>query len=145
MERIVSFEPAFDKRSADPSKNYGIHGVSMKMVLKGPLGAIQFVVFTNWQLPHVQEEMDAKPLGDMPYLFHKPMAADVGYHSPVPQYDGQDLIRESCEYLDGKPCYYDGSGLMAEEVFKILLEKGSDGVWEDLERRYRETFEAVPA
>lgn len=28
---------------------------------------------------------------------------------------------ENCPYLDGKPCYYDGSGLNAEPVFDILV------------------------
>lgn len=38
-ERIVEFTPAFDKRSSDPSKDYGIHGVDMRMVLKGVTAA----------------------------------------------------------------------------------------------------------
>lgn len=42
-ERIVEFTPAFDKRSSDPSKDYGIHGVDMRMVLKGENAATQFV------------------------------------------------------------------------------------------------------
>ncbi len=140
MKRIVTFDPAYDKRSKDPSKNYGIHGVNMRMVLKGNKGAVQFIVFTNWELPHVQREMDSKPLNNFPYMFHKPMPADVGYHSPVPMYKGQGPSSKSCEYLDGKPCYYDGSGLHAEKVFDILLKGGSDAVWQYLEKYYNEQF-----
>jgi hypothetical protein len=33
FERIVTMNPAYDKRNADPSKNYGIHGVDLRMVL----------------------------------------------------------------------------------------------------------------
>jgi hypothetical protein len=136
FERIVTLSPAFDKRSPDPSKNYGIHGVDLRMILKGPLGATQFVLYTGWQLPHVQAELDCKPLGQFPYLHHKPLPADVGYHWHKPQYDGQDSRK--CEYTPTGRCYYDGSGLQAEEVFEILLREGSEGVWRELERRYHE-------
>lgn len=45
-----------------------------------------------------------------------------------------------CKWLDGAPCYYDGSGLNAEPVFELLIEKGSDAVWEYLENYYEEVF-----
>ena len=47
-----------------------------------------------------------------------------------------------CPYLDGKPCYYDGSTLAADKVFRILLRYGSKGVWRYLRRYYRSVFEA---
>jgi len=147
FERIVEMSAAYDKRNEDPSKNYGIHGVDFRMVLKGPKGAVQFVIYTNWHLPHVQEEMDHKVLLDPSTvdISHHPMPADVGYHSPKPMWESEDWphkpATESCPYLDGKPCYYDGSTLYAEDVYKILLKKGSKGVWEELENCYREQFE----
>ena len=69
-----------------------------------------------------------------------PLPADVGYHSPTPLYEGQTVCSDHCEYLDGKPCYYDGSGLFAEEVYQKLVEGGSDEVWKILEERYMELF-----
>jgi hypothetical protein len=57
LERITEFAPAFDKRDPDPKKNYGIHGVDLRMVLKGEEGAVQFVLFTGWMLPHVAKEL----------------------------------------------------------------------------------------
>jgi hypothetical protein len=143
MEKIVEFIPAFDKRNSDPSKNYGIHGVDLRMILKGDKGAVQFVVYTNWHLPHVQKEMNRKVLGqDELYVetILNPMPADLGYHSFYPMYEGQGICSESCDYLDGKPCYYDGSGLNAERMYKVLLEKGSDGVWRELEDYYNKLF-----
>lgn len=141
LERIVTFNPAFDKRHANPSKNYGIHGVELRMVLKGDLGAVQFVLYTNWHLKHVQEELDAKPpfSSRYPHISCHPMPSDLGYHSPKPMYDGQNTMGK-CEYLNGKPCYYDGSGLNAEKVYDVLLNEGSDGVWKYLENYYNETF-----
>jgi hypothetical protein len=138
-ERTIIFEPAFDRRDPDPSKNYGIHGVSCRFILKGEEGAVQFLLFTNWQLPHVQEEMNARMSPGRAVLYN-PMPADLGYHSLKPTYEGQELAQESCPYLDGKPCYYDGSGLNAERVYVRLLEEGSDGVWAALEQYYEEVF-----
>lgn len=153
--RIVTFTPAFDKRDPDPKKNFGIHGVELRMVLKGPEGAIQFVVFTGWHwLTNT----------------HGPMAADFGYHARKPQYEGHLPIGGTafnyekmieigttdhplqfpervetgtftpCEYLDGAPCYYDGSGLYAEKVFQRMIREGDDAVWQELEQAYASRF-----
>jgi hypothetical protein len=176
FERIVEFEPAFDKRSSDPKKNYGIHGLQIRMVLKGVKGAVQFLIYTNWQLPHVTEEAMpraayADDLAMELRCFWTPMAADLGYHSKFPMYEGQEpmgsvhvktSVDESkeglerfqvertptgtftaCPYLDGAPCYYDGSGLHAEKVFQILLEKGGDAVWEYMVECYHKQFDQL--
>lgn len=139
MEKIIRFTPAFDKRSADQSKNYGIHGVDMRMVLKGDLGAVQFVLYTNWHLPHVQEGLRVDMQPNKHFLF-EPMPADLGYHSYRPMYEGQEPLQKECEFLNGKPCYYDGSTLNAERIYTTLLEKGSDGVWQELEEYYMRIF-----
>lgn len=133
MERLIEMAPAFDRRDSDPSKNYGIHGVEMRFVLKGPEGAVQFLLYTDWQLPHVARELKGKGHEN------RPMPADIGYHSPTPRYDGQ-TPRENCEYLGGKTCYYDGSGCWAYGFFERLLEGGSDGLWKALECYYKRTF-----
>lgn len=45
-----------------------------------------------------------------------------------------------CEYLNGKPCYYDGSSLNAEKYMDILISQGDEALWEALEKYYCETF-----
>jgi len=150
MERLVTFSPAWDKRNPDPNKNYGIHGVELRMILKGDKGAVQFVLYTNWMLPHVTAELDGKlikegrqgKLNEYSFCIVRPSPADLGYHSPKPIYEGQSACSESCEYLDGRPCYYDGSGLNAERIYDILLKEGSDGVWRELEDYYKMIFES---
>jgi hypothetical protein len=125
--RLVEFHPAWDRRHVNPEKNYGIGGVEIRFVLKGPLGATQFLLCTGWTLPGL-------PDGTV-------LPADLGYHSPQPRYDGQPLITDSCPYLDGKPCYYDGSTLAAERVFERLVREGDVGVWAALEEVYQQVFE----
>jgi hypothetical protein len=146
FERIVYMSPAFDKRHSSPSKNYGVHGVDLRMVLKGPKGATQFELFTNWHLPHVTSAtLDAPPQSriglECAFL---PTPADLGYHWKVARYEGQEPIRQSCEYCDGEPCYYDGSSLNAERIYEVLLREGSDGVWRELEALYREIEGEAP-
>ena len=143
MERKIDISPAWAKRE----KGCGIHGCEMRFVLMGKLGAVQFLVFTNWHLPEVQDELLDRP-SDKSHVEEKfrihalfsPMPADLGYHSPKPKYDGQESTSEKCPYLDGKPCYYDGSGLNAEPVYEILVREGSDGVWKRLEEYYVQVF-----
>jgi len=130
MEKLIEWTPAYDKRHADDKKNYGIGCVTVKFLLKGKLGAVQFYILSGWHLPHVQEEHRNHP------GFANPVGADVGYHSPKPIYEGQTPIDDSCPYLDGKPCYYDGSGLAADTLFDEFVTKGIDAVWNKLEEEY---------
>jgi hypothetical protein len=107
------------------------------MVLVGPLGATQFVLYTNWHLKHVQAELDSKQHERFPHLSCHPTPADRGYHWRTPRYEGQ-TPQDNCEYLGGMPCYYDGSGLNAENTYELLLQGGSDDVWKDLEEFYHD-------
>ncbi len=60
MEGIIEITPGYDKRSDDPNKNYGIHGINLRMVLKGKLGATQFLVYTNRFPKYLIEEQIAR-------------------------------------------------------------------------------------
>lgn len=147
FKRIVEFGPAWDRRDPTPSKNYGIHGVELRMYLKGPKGAIQFVLYTNWHLPEVQEELDRKFLArpdSVGLRVRAPMPADLGYHSPVPLWEGQEPMSRECHVLGpGVTCYYDGSSLNAERIYEVLLREGSEGVWKELEEEYHSRFDEV--
>jgi hypothetical protein len=138
LERRIDFNPAFDKRNADPSKNYGIHGVEMRWYVIGEKGAVQFVVFTNWMLPHIEQEERTR---SWPPSLTRPMPADVGFHSRVPMYEGQAAMEAGCSLLGGGPCYYDGSAMQAQNLFDKLLVEGGEAVWIELEARWRVQFE----
>jgi hypothetical protein len=146
MEKAVYFEPGYDKRSTDPAKNYDIRGMSIRFVLKGERGAVQFLLFTDWYPKEVQEERFFRQRWDKkarPYFFElQPIAVDLGYHAREPQYEGQEMMTESCELLGG-PCYYDGSGLAADPIRDRLLTEGDKAVWEALEQRYIDQFGAL--
>jgi hypothetical protein len=129
LKRSVEVYPAYDKRDSDPKKNYGIGSATLKFLLSGPKGTIQFAILTGWHLPHVEKELKRKG--------HtvEPMGLDLGYHAHTQQYEGQEVMKGDCEYLGG-PCYYDGTSLGAETLFQTLLEKGMEAVWAKMQERY---------
>ena len=140
MEKIIKIKPAYDERH-NPKGNYGIHGADLLIILKGEHGATQFMLYTNWHLPHVKDELLNKPCRDSLDIECRflPMPADLGYHSKTPTYEGQEPLTHDCE-LTGGDCYYDGSGLAAEGVYNTLVEKGSDAVFDILEKQYIDIF-----
>jgi hypothetical protein len=116
MEKIVKIEPMM-----------GNHSGYLRMLLKGELGVVQFVLDTGFGNKTKMKQF-------------MPLAVDVGYHSYKKMYENQGIVHNSCPYLEGMPCYYDGSSIHGCEVYEILLEKGSDGVWDYLESYYINTF-----
>ena len=137
LERIVEITPAFDKRHTDPKKDYGIGSVDMKFLLKGEKGVIQFVILTGWFLPQ-----NTKPVQDTSMY---PMAYDIGRHSYVPRYDDESPITQECPYLDGKPCYYDGSSLQAKKIFDVMVAEGGEAMWKEMEEYYKTWLGPQPA
>ena len=138
LVREIVFLPAFDKRHPDPAQSRGVHGAEMRWYLKGALGIIQFVVFTNWMLPGTWKEQDGYPvIKESPHLLCRPMAVDLGYHSPFPLYDGQEPMPH-CAFFN--PCFYDGSILRAEAVLATLIAQGGEAVWAILEAEYQDRF-----
>ena len=144
FEKRVTFHPAFDRCAHEPSKNYGIHGVEARWVLIGPKGATQFLLFTNWMLPDGNCPIGLQHNASIAQMdrgtLRNPMPADLGYHAPEARYEGQEAME--CDVLPAGRCFYDGSGLRAEGVYKTLLFEGGDGVWKTLESEYRALFEA---
>jgi hypothetical protein len=76
---------------------------------------------------------------DISALYH-PTGADLGYYAKVAQYDDQTPIQADCKWTGGS-CYYDGSGLIADDVLTLLIEQGSDAVWQRLETEYKERLD----
>lgn len=140
LERVFQVDPAYDKRP-----EYGQHCVDMRWYVKGPLGVVQFVLYTGWYAdvigkPDLGWQALATSKKRHADLLDVPMPADVGYHSPKPMYEGQSPMGD-CELL-GRPCYYDGSSLNAGRYFAILVHEGGEALWKALEEYYHERFEA---
>lgn len=110
--------------------SHGIGGVTLRWVVKGPEGAVQFVLMTGW-LPEPERVVFEKEQ-------FPPLPSDLGYHAVMPRYEGQ--TERDCTYTVTGRCYYDGSGLNAEEPFRVLCNSGGDALWEFLEAYYESVF-----
>ncbi len=138
----VDFLKAFDRRHPDPAKNYGMHGVETRFYAIGEGRTVQLVIYTNWMLSDVESDGDGYPFrrrGWHDGILCQPMPADLGYHSAVPMYEGQDKM-DKCEFIPGG-CYYDGSGLNAYKPTQILVREGGDALWAFLDNYWREVGE----
>jgi hypothetical protein len=119
-ERAVLFQPGY----RTDRKTYGRHGMEITWLLRGGLGVTQFKVFTDWD-PGLSWRDDVLA----------PSGADLGYHALVPQYEGHNEY--DCTLLVGSPkCFYDGSGLAADDLLSRFLIKGEDVVWQTLRERH---------
>jgi len=114
-----------------PSKNGS--DVQIVFYLKGERGVIQFIIGTGWF------RSDHKIAESIKSFYDKPRAWDLGYHSPVPMYDGQQPISHNCSVIDGI-CFYDGSTLNAEPILDTLITNGSISVWRAMAQYYYSIF-----
>lgn len=143
FEKIQKVRLPFDMRAPEPNKNYGISGMRVWFILKGPKGATQFMFGVGAYLPHVEAELKAKG-NDLNSCtdFGVFSGWDVGYHAKEPQYEGQTQMGD-CDIL-GCSCYYDGSGLRAadkvKEFFSIKGEPIEPHIWKFLEDEYYARF-----
>ena len=132
FRREIQWKPGFDHRNdADPKKRqYGCHGLEVRWLLHGPNATIQFLFMTPW-LP----TWDDRTTRDLAFSV---LPADLGYHADKPQYEGQK--GRACDCRPDKRCFYDGSGLAADDVFKLLISKGEEAVWEHMREYYDNYF-----
>ena len=141
LTRETVITAAYDKRP-----KYGQHCVTMTFYIKGDKGVVQFVLYTGWY-PRLIPTPD-KPWQELTRTLKleehdHPLPADLGYHSPVPRYEGQSQM-DNCKLLPEGKCYYGGSSLNAYRIFSIMVHEGGDKMWEALEEEYLNIFEARP-
>ncbi len=137
FETIVWVQPAYDRLS----EGCGIGACRIIFILKGPLGAVQFMIGTEWYVPSAREHLLQFAHTSERCLEMKPTGWDVGYHSPKPMYESHSPISGSCELVEGGQCYYDGSGLMADEWVDDFVAGGTKWLWPKLREQYAFWFE----
>lgn len=122
-ERAVVFQPGY----RTDRKTYGRHGMDVTWLLRGGLGVVQFQIFTGWDPGLTRDD----------YKVNAPAGADLGYHALCPQWEGQaDYARDDCDYLGGRTCFNDGSGLAADDLLRRFLIEGEGAIWQTLGARH---------
>lgn len=149
IERRIEFRVGYDHRSfpeACGGGGHGCHGMELCFVLLGSRGAVQFKMnMPNWvpgNIGRIGEINAVQSVSVVPVVWPQlgdGSAWDLGYHSPVQQYEGQDPMSE-CHLLPQGYCYYDGSSLNAVPILAAFLSHGPEAVWQCLASYYEETF-----
>jgi hypothetical protein len=142
LERRVEISGARHWIKDDPKRNYGVIGCKMTFYVIGPNGAIQWVIAPSWYVPLSREHLKAHGWpSEWDYRdAMMPKAWDLGYHSPVPMYNGQTPMVGKCHVL-GAECFYDGTSLGADALTEGFISGGTDWLWPKLEQVYRHRFE----
>lgn len=143
FERWVECHPSRNWIRTDPNRNYGITNMKMLFYVRGPKGAVQWMIGTEWGIKPVRDHLARFPRDDMDKM-RQPHGWDLGYHSFKPMYEGQSALSENCPALNGDRCFYDGSGLNADLLIEGFLARGTEWLWPQLEAYYRCTFEGEP-
>ncbi len=121
MERETKVTPAWDSGTREK----GRHCCDLLFILRGDKGVLLFEVYTGWYLGLGQNYASSP--------------SKVAYHGYQPVH-GEDVPNWECELLGGKPCY-SGSCCCGREMFQVLVEGGTEGLWEEMEKLYVELFE----
>jgi len=96
-------------------------------------GAITFVIMKMPDIPIFRQGLEwglYSRIGNDIY-----MGTDIGRHTtyPIHSYDREYGPHGPCMFLDGLPCYYDGSGMAATELLKKAVTADSEEViWNEL-------------
>ncbi len=133
----IKFECAFNSKDCFPGSggSHGRHGLTITFLSKGDDGAVQFVLYTGWSPQYTApDEIGHRYVAS--WGNGSAMPADLGCHSKKPQYEGQAISGDSCEYCNGEPCYYDGSGLNADDAMYALVNGGGVALWKFLDDYY---------
>ena len=149
MEHIIRFERGYDcikfecvhgSKNCKPGSggSHGIHGLNIRFISKGDAGAVQFLLYTGWTPQYAEESSIVfRSIRD---CGRNMMPADLGFHSKTKRYDDQEPVDSSCEFCDGQPCYYDGSGLNASDAMYALVNGGDAALWSFLDAYYQCVF-----
>ena len=154
LVREVLIRSAFDKRSNNPKKDYGIGACRIFFIVKGKKGAIVVNFGTNWYLPSTIKEYKEGIYRNSLALRGKesfktkidlqkdsePITAWSWDCHSLKRTQEYEWKRNKCEFT-GKHCYGDGSHIRAEDYLTLLFEKGSEGVFKQLEKDYKRQFE----
>lgn len=126
LRREIRWLPGYDHRADPEQRQYGCHGMDILWLLHGPKATIQFKLMTGW--------MPTWDYANFRDRSHDVLPADLGYHADEEQYEEQ--TRRECDCRPSGWCYYDGSGLAANDTFRILVTKGEEAVWKHMEEYY---------
>lgn len=142
FERILAIQHPFDKRDADPAKNYGISSMGMTFCLRKDGNAIAVTIATGTHLLTIVAEMISRgPAASSAVFEATGMSLTSHWATEPPEDIGHEQYNQRCIWLDWAPCHCNvGSQHAARVLCDLFIEKGPDALWEALELAWMNTF-----
>lgn len=130
--RCLTITGAWDKRSDNPAKNYGVHGMDLYFEVKRANIGATARFFTNWHLEIVLYWWKSRGISPS----SNEGLGSIDYHSPIALYEGQTPTT-LCKVTGGN-CYGGGSSLAAVDIWRKFKED-PESIWTTLEEHLVET------
>lgn len=151
FSRRVVVTPAFHRVHADPRQDYGVGSADLVFVLRGPLGAISWEVFTSWMLPETWEWWAKRRDTPGDSMFGQPMPDSVPksglvtLHAAATSREHENRrLHDTCDWVDG-PCWSEilscGWG---DALLTTLIAEGDGPVWPRLREFYDRYLAEIP-
>lgn len=134
LRREIQWQPGYDYRNNPEKRQFGCHGMNIRWLLIGPLGAVQFLIYSSWLPSWVESGPWGNTIDTHDDRVFGPMGADLGHHWSTPTYEDEGC--QKCDILPGGECFYDGSGMAADDLLGVLLTEGHEAVWCRMESEY---------
>lgn len=152
MDREIQAIAGYDYRD-DRNDKRGCHGLGFRFILRGPLGAVTWVLNTGLMANAVDDFGWSIYSGRPPRRSGKPgtdrtgsgltwpTAGPIASHSPVQRRDY--WTQGDCDLWDG-PCWGDIGYMVGDDALVALATGGSDGVFDFLQTIHDEWLITEP-
>jgi hypothetical protein len=133
-ERRVFVQPGFDFRNVEDQKSqtYGQHSATLIFAERRGDNVISCEFFTGWDV-HPTPRKDYDGFMGTGFYFH----SHLKKNARSPEYAHKS---EDCGFT-GKRCYGEaGSALYGDKLARVLVNRGSVGIWEEFDQAWKETF-----
>lgn len=130
LERHMWLRPGYDAKG----EGAGIHNAELNFAVKGPMGAVTFMIYTNWYTKSARAGMESGYIRDD----RASSLCKLDVHSKVPQgeWDTEPTSKQ-CDWTDGGECYCSGS-MLQRQLADGLVEFGEEWLFEELEKEYEQ-------
>jgi len=139
LKEDISITPAFDYMNNKDKAEYGRGCSIITFAIIGEKGAITLTAFTNWFLP---ETLKVVPnITKIDNNIHSKIA-QIHTNTPLKNIDDNLLFincYDNCSYVISEKCYCYSflSCHKEEELIELLIRKGSDALFKELESYYK--------
>lgn len=131
-EQRIWFTPGFDARDPNPGLNYGIRGVHFVFAKRVRRVAVTCEFLTDFYLTKQQQN---------PRIGMQPMCTGLAYHINDKELAEAEYQNKSsdCLFFEDEICYGGGSSYSyGDHIRDRLLDEGSVGVWDEIDKAIAE-------